>query len=120
MTPGMVARSRHLQPEAVAEALGIDRSTSRAHHTCRNCHRARGAARGTGRAAAALAGATMTETLLALLPAWGPWLLAATTFLSCLMLPIPASMLMLAGGALGGHGRSVADLRLRRGRWQAR
>ncbi|MBW6507125.1 MAG: VTT domain-containing protein [Rhodobacteraceae bacterium] len=46
----------------------------------------------------------MTETLLALLPAWGPWLLAATTFLSCLMLPVPASMLMLAGGALVATG----------------
>lgn len=46
----------------------------------------------------------MTEQLLALLPAWGPWLLAATTFLSCLMLPIPASMLMLAGGALVATG----------------
>ncbi len=46
----------------------------------------------------------MTETLLALLPAWGPWLLAATTFLSCLMLPIPASMLMLAGGAFAATG----------------
>lgn len=46
----------------------------------------------------------MTESLLALLPAWGPWLLAMTTFLSCLMLPIPASMLMLAGGALVATG----------------
>ncbi|MDP1668321.1 DedA family protein [Phaeovulum sp.] len=46
----------------------------------------------------------MTETLLALLPTWGPWLLATTTFLSCLMLPIPASMLMLAGGALVATG----------------
>jgi membrane protein DedA with SNARE-associated domain len=46
----------------------------------------------------------MTETLLALLPEWGPWLLAATTFLSCLMLPIPASLLMLAGGAFVATG----------------
>jgi membrane protein DedA with SNARE-associated domain len=46
----------------------------------------------------------MTDQLLALLPAWGPWLLATTTFLSCLMLPIPASMLMLAGGALVATG----------------
>ncbi|PKP71067.1 MAG: hypothetical protein CVT82_03655 [Alphaproteobacteria bacterium HGW-Alphaproteobacteria-4] len=29
MTPGMVARSRHLPPEAVADALGLDRGTSR-------------------------------------------------------------------------------------------
>lgn len=46
----------------------------------------------------------MTEALLALLPDWGPWLLAVTTFLSCLMLPIPASLLMLAGGAFVATG----------------
>jgi membrane-associated protein len=40
----------------------------------------------------------MTEWLLALVPTWGPWLLALTTFGSCLMLPLPASMLVLAAG----------------------
>ena len=29
MTPGMVARTRHLPPEVVAEALGLDRSAPR-------------------------------------------------------------------------------------------
>jgi len=29
MTPGMVARSRHLPPEAVAEALGLDHTAPR-------------------------------------------------------------------------------------------
>ena len=34
----------------------------------------------------------MTDWLLALVPQYGLWLLAATTFLSCLALPIPASI----------------------------
>ena len=33
----------------------------------------------------------MTDWLLGLVPQYGLWLLAATTFLSCLALPIPAS-----------------------------
>jgi len=57
----------------------------------------------------------MTETLLALLPAWGPWLLAATTFLACLMVPVPASMLAIAGGALVATG----DLALAPVAWAA-
>ncbi len=40
----------------------------------------------------------MTDWLLALVPTYGAWLLAACTFCSCLALPIPASMLMLTAG----------------------
>lgn len=40
----------------------------------------------------------MTDTLLALLPIYGAFLLAIATLLSCLALPIPASVLMMAAG----------------------
>lgn len=40
----------------------------------------------------------MTDWLLALVPQYGIWLLGACTFLSCLALPVPASILMLAAG----------------------
>ncbi|MFP5480820.1 MAG: DedA family protein [Alphaproteobacteria bacterium] len=53
----------------------------------------------------------MTDWLLALVPQYGLWLLAATTFLSCLALPIPASILMLTAGGFAAAG----DLSL----WQA-
>lgn len=46
----------------------------------------------------------ITEYIFGLLPIWGPWLLALTTFLSCLALPIPASLLMIAGGAFAATG----------------
>jgi membrane-associated protein len=46
----------------------------------------------------------VTETLMGLVPGYGPWLLALATFLSCLALPIPASILMLAGGAFAAGG----------------
>jgi membrane protein DedA with SNARE-associated domain len=46
----------------------------------------------------------MTDSLLALLPAWGALLLAVVTFLSCLALPIPASVVMLTAGALAAGG----------------
>ncbi|WP_425101173.1 DedA family protein [Tropicibacter sp. S64] len=41
----------------------------------------------------------MTDTLLALVPVYGGWILMAVTFLSCLAIPVPSSLLMLAGGA---------------------
>ena len=45
----------------------------------------------------------MTDWLLGLVPTYGGWLLALSTFLSCLALPIPASLLMLvAGGFVAG------------------
>ncbi len=53
----------------------------------------------------------MTDWLLALVPQYGLWLLAATTFLSCLALPFPASILMLTAGGFAAAG----DLLL----WQA-
>jgi len=53
----------------------------------------------------------MTEQLLALIPVYGFWLLLGVTFLSCLALPIPASIVMLTAGGLSASG----DL----GLWQA-
>lgn len=49
----------------------------------------------------------MTDWLLALVPQYGLWLLAATTFLSCLALPFPASILMLAAGGFAAAGDIV-------------
>ena len=49
----------------------------------------------------------MTDWLLALVPQYGLWLLAATTFLSCLMVPIPASVLMLTAGGFAAAGDLV-------------
>lgn len=46
----------------------------------------------------------MTDWLLALVPSYGLWLLAAVTFCSCLALPIPASILMLAAGGFVAAG----------------
>lgn len=46
----------------------------------------------------------MTEWLLGLVPVHGGWLLAVATFLSCLALPIPASILMLAAGGFAAAG----------------
>ncbi len=46
----------------------------------------------------------MTDWLLGLVPTYGLWLLAASTFLSCLALPIPASILMLAAGGFVAAG----------------
>lgn len=49
----------------------------------------------------------MTDWLLGLVPQYGLWLLAATTFLSCLALPIPASILMLTAGGFAAAGDLV-------------
>lgn len=49
----------------------------------------------------------MTDWLLALVPQYGLWLLAATTFLSCLALPLPASILMLTAGGFAAAGDLV-------------
>lgn len=46
----------------------------------------------------------MTEWLLGLVPQYGMYLLAICTFASCLALPIPASMLMLAAGGFVASG----------------
>jgi membrane-associated protein len=49
----------------------------------------------------------MTDWLLALVPQYGLWLLGATTFLSCLALPFPASILMLTAGGFAAAGDLV-------------
>ena len=46
----------------------------------------------------------MTDYLLELVADWGVWALAVTTFLSCLALPVPSSMMMLASGAFVASG----------------
>ncbi len=46
----------------------------------------------------------MTDWVLAAVPAYGPWLVAFVTFLSCLALPVPASVLMLAAGGFAAAG----------------
>lgn len=46
----------------------------------------------------------MTETLLALVPTYGVWLIMASVTLSCLALPIPSSMLVMAGGGFAATG----------------
>lgn len=46
----------------------------------------------------------MTDWLLSAVPTYGPWLVALVTFLSCLAMPVPASMLMLAAGGFAASG----------------
>ncbi len=46
----------------------------------------------------------MTEALLALVPTHGAALIGVATFLSCLALPVPSSLAMLAGGAFAAAG----------------
>lgn len=46
----------------------------------------------------------LSDTLLALVPTYGPWLLGLATFLSCLALPVPVSLLMLTAGGFVASG----------------
>ncbi len=46
----------------------------------------------------------MTDWLLGLVPQYGIFLLAVGTFSSCLALPVPASILMIAGGGFVASG----------------
>ena len=46
----------------------------------------------------------MTEWVLGQVAVYGAWILFIVTFLSCLALPIPASLAMMAGGAFVGAG----------------
>ena len=46
----------------------------------------------------------MTDWLLGLVPQYGIYLLAAGTFSSCLALPFPASILMIAAGGFVASG----------------
>ena len=50
----------------------------------------------------------MTDTLLALVPEHGALVLFIATFLSCLAVPIPSSLLMLAAGAFVASGDLAA------------
>lgn len=45
-----------------------------------------------------------TELVFTLLSDYGPWVVFASAFLSCLALPIPTSLMMLAGGAFAATG----------------
>lgn len=47
---------------------------------------------------------TLTETLLGLVPVYGSALVGGITFASCLALPVPASLAMLAAGAFAATG----------------
>lgn len=49
----------------------------------------------------------MTAWVLSLVPQYGLWLIFATTFLSCLALPFPASIVMLAAGGFAAAGDLV-------------
>ena len=49
----------------------------------------------------------MTDWVLAAVPTYGPWLVALVTFLSCLAVPVPASILMLAAGGFAAAGDLV-------------
>ena len=46
----------------------------------------------------------MIEVLLALVPVGGPWIVGTATFLSCLALPVPSSLIMLTAGAFVASG----------------
>ena len=46
----------------------------------------------------------MSDTLFQLVADYGAWLLAVSCFLSCLLVPVPTSLLMLAGGAFVASG----------------
>lgn len=49
----------------------------------------------------------MTETVLALVPVYGLTLIALATFLSCLAVPMPASLVMLSAGGFAAAGDLV-------------
>lgn len=46
----------------------------------------------------------MSETLFALVPVYGAWLVLVATFLSCLAVPAPSSLIMLGAGAFAASG----------------
>ncbi|RWR52481.1 DedA family protein [Sinirhodobacter ferrireducens] len=48
--------------------------------------------------------ADLSDWFLAQLPLYGPVLLGLTTFLSCLALPVPSSLMMIAAGAFVASG----------------
>jgi membrane protein DedA with SNARE-associated domain len=55
----------------------------------------------------------MTETLLALVPVWGVVLVLVSTYVSCLAIPVPTSVIMLgAGGFVASGDLSLAGVAL--------
>ena len=46
----------------------------------------------------------MTETLMNLVPLYGLYIVGIATFLSCLAMPIPSSLIMLTAGAFSAAG----------------
>ena len=48
----------------------------------------------------------LSDHALALLPLYGPWALGVVTFLACIALPVPASLVMIAAGAMVAAGDS--------------
>ncbi len=46
----------------------------------------------------------MSDTLFALVPYYGPYLILISVFLSCLALPLPSSLLVLAAGGFAASG----------------
>ncbi|OWY18577.1 hypothetical protein B6V73_01940 [Thioclava sp. JM3] len=55
-------------------------------------------------ATAAMSFSDLSDWLLAQVPLYGPWLLGLTTFLSCLAIPVPSSLMMIASGAFVASG----------------
>lgn len=49
----------------------------------------------------------MSDAIFALVPVYGGWVIFIATFLSCLALPMPASLIMLGGGAFAASGDLV-------------
>jgi membrane protein DedA with SNARE-associated domain len=49
----------------------------------------------------------MTETLLALVPTWGLWLIVMALPLSCMALPVPSSIIVMAAGGFAAAGDMV-------------
>lgn len=49
----------------------------------------------------------MTDTLLALVPTYGLWLILAALPLSCMALPVPSSILVMAAGGFAAAGDMV-------------
>lgn len=49
----------------------------------------------------------MTETIYSLVTSYGIWVVAASAFLSCLLVPIPTALVMLAAGAFAAAGDLV-------------
>lgn len=49
----------------------------------------------------------MTDWILTAVPIYGPWLVGLVTYLSCLAIPVPASILMLVAGGFAAAGDLV-------------